>query len=230
MRSASPRADWLYTTVAEEGLNGRSIAYPRGKVIGGSSAINAMIYNRGQARDYDHWRQLGLTGWGWDDVLPVFKSHENFVPGANDAHGSGGEVNVDVQRVRWDIIDVFREAAAQAGIRSIPDLNAGDNEGVGPYHVTQKNGVRWTAARGFLKPVLNRKNLRLETGCMVEKVLIEDGRAVGIAGVRAVSRARRVAAAKCSCRAARSARRNCCCCPDRPCSATARARNTRRAR
>ena len=176
----NPRADWMYTTVAEEGLNGRSIPYPRGKVIGGSSAINAMIYNRGQARDYDHWRQLGLTGWGWDDVLPIFKGHEDFVPGANAAHGAGGEVSVDVQRVHWDILDVFRQAAAEAGIKAIEDLNAGDNEGMGPYHVTQKNGVRWTAARGFLKPVLKRPNLRLETGCMVEKVDIENRRAVGI--------------------------------------------------
>jgi choline dehydrogenase-like flavoprotein len=176
----NPRADWMYTTVAEDGLNGRSIPYPRGKVIGGSSAINAMIYNRGQARDYDHWRQLGLAGWSWDDVLPIFKAHEDFAPGANDAHGTGGEVRVEEQRLRWDIVDVFRQAAMQAGIKPIPDLNAGDNEGVGPYHVTQKKGVRWTAARGFLKPVLHRQNLRLETGCMVEKVDIEDRRAVGI--------------------------------------------------
>jgi len=176
----NPRADWMYTTVAEEGLNGRSIPYPRGKVIGGSSTINAMIYNRGHAHDYDHWRQLGLTGWGWDDVLPIFKAHEDFAPGANEAHGAGGECRVEVQRVHWDILDEFRQAAIEAGIKPIPDLNAGDNEGVGPYHVTQKNGVRWTAARGFLKPVLHRQNLRLETGCMVEKVDVENGRAVGI--------------------------------------------------
>jgi len=176
----NPRADWMYQTAPEEGLNGRSIPYPRGKVIGGSSAINAMIYNRGQARDYDHWRQLGLTGWGWDDVLPIFKRHEDFAPGANAAHGASGEVSVDVQRVHWDILDVFRQAAAEAGIKAIEDLNAGDNEGMGPYHVTQKNGVRWTAARGFLKPVLKRPNLRLETGCMVEKVDIENRRAAGI--------------------------------------------------
>jgi len=176
----NPRADWMYKTVAEEGLNGRAIPYPRGKVIGGSSAINAMIYNRGQARDYDHWRQLGLNGWGWDDVLPLFKAHEDFAPGANEAHGAGGEVRVEAQRVHWEILDIFKQATIQAGIKPIPDLNAGDNEGVGPYHVTQKNGVRWTAARGFLKPVLHRKNLRLETGCTVEKVDIEYGRAVGI--------------------------------------------------
>jgi choline dehydrogenase-like flavoprotein len=110
----NPRADWMYKTVAEEGLNGRSIPYPRGKVIGGSSAINAMIYNRGQAADYDHWRQLGLTGWGWDEVLPLFKAHEDFAPGANDAHGAGGEVRVEAQRMWWDILDAFRRAAVEA--------------------------------------------------------------------------------------------------------------------
>jgi choline dehydrogenase-like flavoprotein len=176
----NPRADWMYKTVVEEGLNGRSIPYPRGKVIGGSSAINAMIYNRGQARDYDHWRQFGLTGWGWDDVLPLFKAHEDFAPGANDAHGAGGEVRVEAQRMWWDILNAFRQAAVEAGVKAIDDLNTGDNEGVGPYHVTQDRGRRWTAARGFLKPVLHRQNLRLETGCMVEAVAFEGKRAIGI--------------------------------------------------
>jgi len=176
----NPRTDWMYRTAEEAGLNGRSIPYPRGKVIGGSSAINAMIYNRGQAGDYDHWRQLGLTGWGWDDVLPLFKAHEDFAPGANDAHGSGGEVSVDAQRMRWDILDAFRAAAAEAGVRQIDDLNCGDNEGSGPYHVTQRKGWRWTAARGFLKPVLKRPNLRLETGCLVEGVEFAGKRAVGV--------------------------------------------------
>jgi choline dehydrogenase len=176
----NPRADWMYKTVAEEGLNGRSIPYPRGKGVGGSSIINAMIYNRGQAGDYDHWRQLGLTGWGWDDVLPLFKAHEDFTSGANEAHGVGGEVQVDVQRVRWDILDAFRQAAIEAGVRPIADLNTGDNEGVGPYHVTQDRGRRWTAARGFLKPVLHRQNLRIETGCLVEAVEFDGKRAVGV--------------------------------------------------
>ena len=191
----NPRADWMYKTVAEEGLNGRSIPYPRGKVIGGSSAINAMIYNRGQARDYDHWRQLGLTGWGWDDVLPLFKAHEDFASGANDAHGAGGEVRVETQRVRWDIMGAIRQAAIEAGVKAIDDLNTGDNEGVGPYHVTQTRGRRWTAARGFLKPVLHRSNLRLETGCMVEGIDFDNRRAVGIRwrqdGVARTARCRR---------------------------------------
>jgi choline dehydrogenase-like flavoprotein len=139
-----------------------------------------MIYNRGQAGDYDHWRQLGLSGWGWDDVLPLFKAHEDFAPGANASHGAGGEVRVDRQRMRWDILEAFRQAAIEAGVKPIDDLNTGDNEGIGPYHVTQANGRRWTAARGFLKPVLNRPNLRLETGCLVEAVEFDGKRAAGV--------------------------------------------------
>jgi choline dehydrogenase-like flavoprotein len=176
----NPRSDWMYRTEPEEGLNGRSLPYPRGKVIGGSSAINAMLYMRGQARDYDHWRQLGLAGWGWDDVLPFFKRHEDHFAGANDAHAVGGECRVDAQRVRWDILDTFRQAAAEAGIKPIDDFNTGDNEGCGPCHVTQQGGRRWTAARGFLKPALRRANLRLEIGCLVEAIELEGTRAKGV--------------------------------------------------
>jgi choline dehydrogenase len=176
----NPRADWMLKTEEEEGLNGRSLNYPRGKVIGGSSAINAMIYMRGQASDYDHWRQLGLTGWGWDDVLPFFKRQEDHFLGASDAHGVGGEWRVEPPRVRWDILDAFCAAAAEAGIRSIPDFNCGDNEGCCVFHVNQKRGRRWSAARGFLKPVLGRPNLRLETGCLVEGIELQDARAVGV--------------------------------------------------
>jgi choline dehydrogenase len=175
-----PRSDWLYRTLPEEGLNGRSLNYPRGKVIGGSSSINAMLYMRGQARDYDHWRQLGLAGWGWDDVLPFFKRHEDHCLGPSDAHGTGGECRVERQRVRWDLLDTFRQAAAEAGIRSIDDFNGGENEGSGPYHVTQVRGRRWSAARGFLKPVLHRPNLRLETGCLVEAVEFAGRTATGV--------------------------------------------------
>jgi choline dehydrogenase len=175
-----PRSDWLYRTLPEEGLNGRSLNYPRGKVIGGSSSINAMLYMRGQARDYDYWRQLGLAGWGWDDVLPFFKRHEDHCLGPSDAHGTGGECRVERQRVRWDLLDTFRQAAAEAGIRSIDDFNGGENEGSGPYHVTQVRGRRWSAARGFLKPVLHRPNLRLETGCLVEAVEFAGRTATGV--------------------------------------------------
>ncbi len=176
----NPRSDWMFKTEPEPGLNGRSLNYPRGKVIGGSSAINAMIYMRGQAGDYDHWRQLGLPGWSWDDVLPVFKSHENHFLGDSEHHASGGEWRIEHPRVRWDITDAFREAAAQAGIRKIDDFNRGDNEGSCYFHVNQRRGRRWSAARGFLKPVLHRKNLRLETGCLVEALVIENKRAAGV--------------------------------------------------
>ena len=148
----NPRADWMFKTEPQDGLNGRSLNYPRGKVIGGSSAINAMIYMRGQAADYDHWRQLGLAGWSWDDVLPFFKRQEDHFLGASEVHGAGGEWRIEAPRVRWDILDAFRAAAAQAGIKSIPDFNAGDNEGACVFHVNQKRGRRWSAASGFLKP------------------------------------------------------------------------------
>ena len=176
----NPRSDWCFKTEPEEGLNGRSLNYPRGKVIGGSSAINAMVYMRGQSADYDHWRQLGLAGWGWDDVLQYFKRHENHFLGESEAHGVGGELRVEPPRVRWDVLDAFRAAAAQANIKSIADFNTGDNEGCSVFHVNQKRGRRWSAATAFLKPVLKRTNLRLETGCLAEAVLFEGRRAVGV--------------------------------------------------
>ncbi len=176
----NPRSDWLFKTEPEEGLNGRSLNYPRGKVIGGSSSINAMIYMRGQAADFDHWRQLGLNGWGWNDVLPFFRKHENHFMGESDAHAVGGEWHISEPRVRWDLLDAFRTAAEQAGIKSIPDFNGGDNEGIGAFHVNQRRGRRWSAASAFLKPVLNRQNLRLETGCLVEGIVFDGKRAAGV--------------------------------------------------
>ncbi|MFI4960248.1 MAG: GMC family oxidoreductase [Hyphomicrobiales bacterium] len=176
----NPRSDWMLKTEPEQGLNGRSLNYPRGKVIGGSSAINAMVYMRGQAGDYDHWRQLGLPGWSWDDVLPYFKKHEDNFLGASEHHGVGGEWRVEFPRIRWDIIDVWREAAKQYGIAPVQDFNTGDNEGSCYFHVNQKRGRRWSAARGFLKPILRRQNLRLETGCLVEGLLFDGKRAAGV--------------------------------------------------
>src|SRR5690348_10906218 len=176
----NPRSDWCFRTEPEEGLNGRSLNYPRGKVIGGCSAINAMIYMRGQAGDYDHWRQLGLSGWGWNDVLPYFKRHEDHFLGPGEHHAVGGEWRIEPPRVRWDILEAFRAAAAEAGIAPIEDFNTGDNEGSCYFHVNQKRGRRWSAARGFLKPVLHRSNLRLETGCLVEGIMFVEGRAVGV--------------------------------------------------
>jgi choline dehydrogenase-like flavoprotein len=160
----NPRSDWMFETEKEAGLNGRSLKYPRGKVVGGSSAINAMISMRGQASDYDHWRQLGLVGWGWDDVRPVFKRLDDHFMGESEHHGVGGEWRVEPSRVQWDVLDSVAKAAVEMGIPMTPDFNTGDNTGVGYFHVNQRRGFRWSSARGFLKPVLHRANLRLETG------------------------------------------------------------------
>ncbi len=176
----NPRADWMFETQPSDGLNGRSLKYPRGKVIGGSSAINAMIYMRGQAADYDGWRRLGLAGWGWDVVLPLFLAQEDHIAPPGEHHRSGGEWRVEHPRMRWRVLDAFAEAAALEGIPTVPDFNGGDNFGAGYFQVNQKAGRRWSAARGFLKPVLKRPNLKLETGVHVTRVLIEDGRAVGV--------------------------------------------------
>jgi choline dehydrogenase len=176
----NPRSDWMFRTEKEPGLNGRSLAYPRGKVVGGSSAINAMISMRGQAADYDAWRALGLEGWGWNDVLPAFKRLEDHFLGESEHHGSRGEFRVEAPRVTWRVLDAVRDAAVQLGVPAIDDFNRGDNEGVSYFHVNQKNGRRWSAARGFLKPVLARRNLRLEMHVMVERLIIENGRACGV--------------------------------------------------
>ncbi|MGY4320150.1 choline dehydrogenase-like flavoprotein [Bradyrhizobium sp. JR3.5] len=176
----NPRSDWMFKTEAEPGLNGRALAYPRGKVIGGSSAINAMISMRGQAADYDHWRQLGLTGWSYSDVLPAFKRLEDHFLGESEHHGTGGGWRIEAPRLSWQILDAVGDAAEEMGIKRIPDFNTGDNEGTSYFHVNQKRGRRWSSARGFLKPVLNRSNLRLETDVLVDRLIIESGRAAGV--------------------------------------------------
>ena len=176
----NPRSDWLMRTSKQAGLNGRDIAYPRGKAIGGSSAINAMLYLRGQAADYDGWRQLGLPGWGWDDVLPLFKAQEGHAEGASEFHGGAGPLIVSRARAQWEILDSFRDAAEGVGIPKTDDFNRGDNFGSSYFQVTQKNGLRCSAARAFLKPALKRPNLKLETGAVVEKIEIENGRAVAV--------------------------------------------------
>ncbi|MEW5686270.1 MAG: GMC family oxidoreductase N-terminal domain-containing protein [Pseudomonadota bacterium] len=176
----NPRSDWMFETEAEPGLNGRSLKYPRGKVVGGSSAINAMISMRGQAADYDHWRQLGLAGWGWDDVRPVFRRLDNHFLGDGEHHGTSGEWRVEAPRVRWAVLDAIARAANEMGVPSTSDFNTGDNTGVGPFHVNQRRGLRWSAAKAFLTPALKRPNLRLETGVTVERVLFEGRRTVGV--------------------------------------------------
>ena len=190
----NPRSDWMFETEAEEGLGGRVLAYARGRVIGGSSAINAMIYMRGQAADYDGWRARGLPGWAWDDVLPAFLAHEDHMAPPNPFHRSGGEWRVEYPRVRWEILEAIRRAGEQAGFAPIDDFNTGDNEGSSYFQVNQRRGVRWSAARAFLRPVLRRPNLGLETGVMVERVVFEGRRAVGVVfsrqGRRFLARAR----------------------------------------
>jgi choline dehydrogenase len=181
----NPRTDWCFKTDPEARLAGRAVAYPRGRVLGGSSSINAMIYMRGQARDYDGWRDLGNAGWGWNDVLPYFKTHEDFFAGADDDHGAGGELRVERQRLHWPILDVFRDACVEAGIPQTSDFNRGDNAGVGYFMVTQRRGVRASASKSFLKPVLHRPNLRVLTQAHVRRIEIEDATAKAVSFQRA---------------------------------------------
>ncbi|WP_051682086.1 GMC family oxidoreductase [Thalassospira permensis] len=176
----NPNVDWCFKTEAENGLNGRSLGYPRGKVLGGCSSINGMIYMRGQAADYDHWRQSGCNDWGWDDVLPHFRKSEDYYLGSDDMHGSGGEWRVEQARVRWEILDAFQDAAEQAGIPKIADFNRGNNEGSGYFAVNQKRGIRWNTSKAFLKPALSRKNLELRTHAQVRRLIIENGRVTGV--------------------------------------------------
>lgn len=176
----NPRADWCYRTEPVPGLNGRSLGYPRGKVIGGSSAINGMIYMRGQAADYDHWRQLGNPGWGWDDVLPHFMRSEHREGEPSPHHGLDGELRVEKMRLSWKVLDLFRAAAIEQGIPATSDFNGGDNEGVGYFEVNQKKGLRWSAASAFLKPALGRPNLTLWTGAQAQRLVLDGRRVTGI--------------------------------------------------
>ncbi len=182
----NPRTDWLYNTEPDAGLNGRRLRYPRGKSLGGCSSINGMIYMRGQARDYDQWADLtGDDGWSWENVLPAFKAHEDHYrldkgddpqTGGNnrfsDLHGHGGEWRIEKQRLRWDVLDAFADAAVQAGVPRTADFNGGDNEGVGYFEVNQKAGWRWNTSKAFLRPILNRPNLTIWTESQVEKLII----------------------------------------------------------
>jgi choline dehydrogenase len=181
----NPRTDWCYRTESELGLNGRSIIYARGKVLGGSSSINGMLYLRGQARDYDGWAQLtGDSRWNWASVLPVFRASEDYWRGADAMHGSGGEWRVERQRLHWEIFDRFVEAAKEAGIPFCEDYNRGDNFGIGLFEVNQRRGLRWSASTGFLKPVLHRSNLQVVTHALIDRVVVHEGRAQGIEFVR----------------------------------------------
>ncbi|SDZ55701.1 GMC family oxidoreductase [Pseudomonas sp. NFIX28] len=176
----NPRTDWCFKTEAEPGLQGRSLSYPRGKVLGGCSSINGMIYMRGQAGDYQRWAADGNPGWSWQDVLPLFRKSENHFAGDSQIHGAAGEWRVERQRLSWPILDAFRSAAEQSGIASVDDFNGGDNEGCGYFQVNQKAGVRWNAAKAFLKPIRQRPNLTVLTGVEVDRVLLENGRAAAL--------------------------------------------------
>ncbi len=176
----NPRTDWLMKTEPDAGINGRALDYPRGKVLGGCSSINGMIYMRGQAADYDGWRQQGNTGWGWDDVLPYFRKSEDYHKGSSDLHGAGGEWRVEKQRISWPILDAFRDAAEEVGIPRTDDFNKGTNEGSGYFEVNQKRGVRWHTAKAFLDPVRARPNLRVVTGAETESLVLEGKRVTGV--------------------------------------------------
>ncbi|MBD1549087.1 GMC family oxidoreductase N-terminal domain-containing protein [Roseibium aggregatum] len=176
----NPRTDWGFKTAKDPGLNDRSLMYPRGKVLGGCSSINGMIYMRGQARDYNQWRQLGLEGWSWDDVLPFFRKSEDHYKWNDDLHGQGGGIRVEEQRLSWEVLDSFREACAETGIPKIDDFNTGDNFGVSYFQVNQKSGIRWNTAKGFLRPAMKRPNLKVVTQAHASRILVEDGRAAAL--------------------------------------------------
>lgn len=176
----NPKLDWCYQTEPEPGLNGRRLNYPRGRVMGGCSSINGMIYMRGQSADYDRWRQAGNPGWGWDDVLPLFRRSERHYEAACALHGDAGELRVEKQRLSWPILDAVAEAAQEMGLPACPDFNCGDNEGVGYFPVTQRRGIRWNARKAFLDPVRGRPNLRIETDAQVLRLVLEGRRVTGL--------------------------------------------------
>ena len=176
----NPRTDWCFKTQPQPGLDGRALSYPRGKVLGGCSSINGMIYMRGQASDYDGWAAQGNAGWGWQDVLPLFRQSEQHYAGDSPAHGGKGEWRVELQRYRWPILDAFRSAAAQCGVESVDDFNTGDNQGCGYFQVNQRSGIRWNSAKAFLRPALKRANLTVLTGVQVDRLAVDNGRASAV--------------------------------------------------
>jgi choline dehydrogenase len=177
---ANPRTDWCYKTAPDEHLAGRSIHYARGRVLGGCSSINAMIYMRGQKEDWDHWASLGNRGWSWDEVVPVFRRLEDYAGDPSDGYGSGGELRIEDPRVRWEILDAWREAAAECGIAPVKVFNRGDNSGCAYFQMNQKRGRRWSATNAFLRPVMQRANLTVMTNCLVEKIRLKDLSAQGV--------------------------------------------------
>ena len=180
----NPRTDWCFNTEEVPSLNGRSISYPRGKVMGGCSSINGMIYMRGQALDYDTWRQMGNKGWGWDDVVPFFKNFENHWKKNDPMHGNNGELRVEKQRLSWNILDAFQRSCEQYGIKTIEDFNKGDNEGSSYFEVNQRKGTRWNAVKSFITPIKNRKNLTILSETHAQKLLFKNNKVTGLLVVK----------------------------------------------
>ncbi len=176
----NPRTDWRFRTEPEAGLNGRALLYPRGRVLGGCSSINGMIYMRGQAQDYDAWRDAGCLGWGWEDVLPLFRAQEDYHLGADAHHGAGGEWRVERARLHWEVLDAFRDAALEQGIARCDDFNRGDNEGTGYFEVNQRRGIRWNTSKAFLRPAKGRPNLKVLTDAQVQRLEIIDARVASV--------------------------------------------------
>lgn len=176
----NPKVDWCYKTEPDPGLNGRSIEWPRGKVLGGSSSLNGLLYVRGQPQDYDRWRQMGNTGWGWSDVLPLFKRSENNERGGDEFHGDKGPLSVSDMRIQRPITDAWVAAAQNAGYKFNPDYNGPDQEGVGFFQLTARNGRRCSSAVAFLNPVKSRENLQIITHAHVQKIVIENKRATAV--------------------------------------------------
>ena len=176
----NPKTDWCYSTTPQDGLNGRSLAYPRGRVLGGCSSINGMIYMRGQKDDYASWGE----GWSWDDILPFYKKSENYHRGADEHHSDQGEMLVQEQRLKWDVLEKFKKVCEESGFNDRPDFNRGDNSGVGYFEVTQKKGVRWSSARAFLHPVMHRSNLKVMTKTLTERLIFDGDRCIGMEGTR----------------------------------------------
>ena len=176
----NPKVDWCFKIQSDPGLDGREMNYPRGKVLGGSSSINGLLYIRGQSNDYDYWRQLGNVGWSWNDVLPYFKKSENFEHGKNEFHGIDGPLSVSDQRVKLKLLDTFIDAAEEKGVPRTSDFNTGQNEGCGYFHVTEKNGLRCSTAVGYLNPAKKRSNLKIEVKAHIKRILFNGLKAVGV--------------------------------------------------
>lgn len=176
----NPNTDWCYKTAPDPGLNGRALKWPRGRVLGGSSSINGLLYVRGQAQDYDHWRQMGNPGWGWDEVMPVFRRMETWEGGGSEERGDEGPLSVSHSRLNREIVDDWNRAAIAAGYSENKDYNSGDQEGVGPFQLTMRGGLRCSSAVAYLNPARSRPNLTILTKCLTQNIVLTDGRATGV--------------------------------------------------